>query len=171
MTARAKFAALRYELPLPGAAPLVLAPLSASDAHRLGEEFAAINPWAAYGYPAASLGDFLAASEADAPRFALIVDEAIVGAAVIRCAWLRGPYLQFLAILPEAQRLGLGAAFVAWMEREARDANERNLWVAASQINAGAIRFYERHGFTEVAMLDDLVADGRNEILFRKRLT
>ncbi|MEI9902060.1 MAG: GNAT family N-acetyltransferase [Hyphomicrobium sp.] len=69
-----------------------------------------------------------------------------------------------------AQGRGLGAAFLAFMEREARAAEERNLWVAASEINVDAIRFYERHGFMATARLDDLAYDGRAEILFRKRL-
>ena len=149
---------------------IVVAPLAPDDGQRLGTAFAAIDPWAAYGYPAAVLARFLAASEPDALRFGLSLDNALAGAAVVRPNWLRGPYLQLLAVLPDAQGRGIGAAFLAWMEREARAANERNLWVAASQINAGAIRFYERHGFVEVAMLNDLVADGFNEILFRKRL-
>ena len=59
---------------------------------------------------------------------------------------------------------------MAFMEREARAAEERNLWVAASEINDGAIRFYERHGFVRVAALDGLAYDDRVEFLLRKRL-
>ena len=94
----------------------------------------------------------------------------MVGAAVIRPGWLRGPYLQFLGVVPGFQRRGLGGALLAWMEREARAAKERILWVAASEINTDAIRLYERHGFTQTAKLDDLAWDGRAEILMRKRL-
>jgi ribosomal protein S18 acetylase RimI-like enzyme len=170
MTPPEIFAAPATALALPGDDALVLAPLAEADAHRLGEAFARIDPWAAYGYPATGLVSFLAAREPGVSRLALVLDQQTVGASVIRADWLRGPYLQFLAVLPDAQRRGIGAAFLAWMEREARAANERNLWVAASQINTGAIRFYERQGFTEVAKLDGLVADGFEEILFRKRL-
>jgi len=112
----------------------------------------------------------LAAVEPGAPRLSLSLDGTVVGAAVIRTAWLRGPYLQFFAVLPDAQGRGVGAAFLSWMEREARAADERNLWVVASQINTGAIRFYQRHGFTHIADLDDLAYDGRTEFLFRKRI-
>jgi len=56
------------------------------------------------------------------------------------------------------------------MEREARAAGERNLWVAVSEINTDAQRLYERHGFIQAARLDDLACDGRTEILMRKRL-
>ena len=110
------------------------------------------------------------ATEPGAPRLALLLDNALAGAAVVRPGWLRGPYLQFLAVVPGAQGRGIGSAFMAWMEREARDAKERNLWVAASEINTGAIRLYERQGFKQIATLDDLAWDGRAEIFMRKRL-
>jgi GNAT superfamily N-acetyltransferase len=170
MSDAAKPPEITYELAAPGGAILTLAALSEADAQRLGTAFAAIDPWATYGYPADVLVKFLATSEPGASRLALTYESNVVGAAVVRTAWLRGPYLQFLAILPGAQRQGLGAAFLAWMEREARATRERNLWVAASEINADAIRFYLRHGFQPTAHLDDLVCDGRTEILFRKRL-
>lgn len=170
MSGPARFDAASYEAPVRGGAILTLSPLAAADAQRLGEALAKIDPWAAYGYPASALARFLAAAEAGAPRFALVFEGEVVGAAVIRTAWLRGPYLQFLAILPERQGRGLGTAFLEWMEREARAAQERNLWVAASEINTEAIRFYERHGFKATAHLDSLAFDGRTEILFRKRL-
>ena len=113
---------------------------------------------------------FLAGHEPGAQRLALMLDGEIAGAAVVRPGWLRGPYLQFLAVVPAAQGRGIGSAFIGWMEREARAAKERNLWVAASEINTGAIRLYERQGFAPIAKLDDLAWDGRAEILMRKRL-
>jgi len=170
MTDTAKSTAPTYELTVAGGASLLLSPLSEADAQRLGAAFAAIDPWAAYGYAAETLVKFLATVEPGAQRLALTYEGSVVGAVVIRPAWLRGPYLQFLAILPGAQGQKLGSAFLAWMEREARDAGERNLWVAASEINGDAIRFYLRHGFQPAAHLDDLAYDGRTEILFRKRL-
>ena len=170
MTGPARFSLDSYELPTPDGLALAVAPLAADDAQRLGLAFAAIDPWATYGYPASVLASFLATAEPGAPRFALVSAGKIAGAAVIRTAWLRGPYLQFLAVLPAHQGRGLGSAFLAWMEAEARAAQERNLWVAASDINADAIRFYERHGFKSTAVLDGLVYDDRTEILFRKRL-
>ena len=84
---------------------------------------------------------------------------------------MRGPYIQFLAVLPPYQRQGLGSAVVAWVEAQARLGEERNLWIAASEINTDARRLYEHLGFREVAKLDDLVCKGRAEILYRKRLS
>ncbi len=170
MSTPASFGAARYELPLAGGEDLILAPLSPADGTRLGAVFAAIDPWAAYGYPAATLSAFLANPEPGAQRLALMLGGETAGAAVVRPGWLRGPYLNFLAVVPGAQDRGIGGAFLTWMEREARTSKERNLWVAASEINTGAIRLYERHGFVQTAKLDDLAWDGRAEILMRKRL-
>ena len=165
----ARFTQPFYELKARGGM-LVVAPLAADDGERLGTAFAAIDPWAAYGYPAAALSKFLLAVEPGAPRFALQVGGEVAGAAVIRTAWLRGPYLQFIGVTPAHQNSGLGSAVLDWMEREARAAGERNLWVAVSEINTDAQRLYERHGFIQAARLDDLACDGRTEILMRKRL-
>jgi len=170
MSQPSSFAAPRHELPARDGKTLSIDQLSAADGNRLGAIFAAIDPWATYGYPVSALAGFLSAQEPGAPRFALKLDAALVGAGVLRPGWLRGPYLQFLAILPGFQGRGLGSAVLDWMEREARAGNERNLWVAASEINTGALRLYERHGFTRTAKLDDLAWDGRAEILLRKRL-
>jgi diamine N-acetyltransferase len=171
MTAAAPFARRRHEAMTGNAAPaLVIEPLPREEADRLGAAFAAIDPWASYPYPATSLAAYFAADEPGAPRFALKCDGEIVGVAGLRLNWLRGPYLQFLGILPAFQRRGLGAGTLAWVEGEARSSGERNLWVAATDSNAGAIRFYQAHGFAAVAPLPDLVREGRTEILLRKRL-
>lgn len=172
MMGPARFDALNYSLPAiaDGRVP-TLGPLPAEAVYPLSEAIAAMDPWHTYRYPAEALRRMLTGNEPGVPRLAISLGREIVGVCVIRTAWLRGPYLQFLALLPTAHNRGIGAAFLAWMEGEARRAEERNLWVAASQINTGAIRFYERAGFTKVADLDNLACDGRTEFLFRKRLT
>jgi diamine N-acetyltransferase len=172
MSEPAAFSAERYALEVaeePSAA-LILTPLAEDEAAGLGAAFAAIDPWASYGYPAAALATYFGKREPDAPRFLLKFRNEVAGAMGMRCDWLRGPYLQFLGILPPFQRRGFGRTLLTWIEREARAAQERNLWVAASEINSDAIRFYERHGFAQAARLPDLVYDGRTEVLLRKRL-
>ncbi len=154
----------------PKAANIRFEPMTASAAAIPGGALAKIDPWALYGYTPAALSAYLAAREADAPRFEIIVDRAIAGAIGIRRNWMRGPYLQFLGILPPYQRQGVGRMALAWFEGEARARAEQNIWVAASDFNARALAFYERHGFGRVATLDGLIAEGRSEILFRKRL-
>lgn len=172
MSEPAPFASERYELTLAGecAEALVVVPLPESEAQWLAEAFANIDPWASYAYPAQALAAYLAKQEPGAPRFLLKLGSETAGAAGMRLGWLRGPYIQFLGLLPSFQRRGLGSAVLAWAARESRAAKDRNLWVAASDINGDAIRFYERHGFAPVAQLEGLVYDGRTEILLRKRL-
>jgi diamine N-acetyltransferase len=171
MSDPAPFAALRYEIVAARGAPIFAEPMTEREAAPLAEAVAALEPWRTYAYPASKLAAFLAKHEPGAPRFLFRRDGKVLGAIVVRLNWMRGPYIQFLAVLPPYQRQGLGTAAVAWVEAQARLGEERNLWIAASEINADARRLYERLGFSEVAKLDDLVCEGRAEILYRKRLS
>jgi GNAT superfamily N-acetyltransferase len=171
MTAPA-FLAERYVLEARGRAgeQLILARLEPREAEALGPALAGIDPWATHAYAAQALSAYLGKDEPGAPRFALRAGDSLAGAVGLRLDWLKGPYLQLLGLLPGYQGCGFGAAVLTWMQREACAVSERNLWVAASDFNSGALRFYERHGFVRVAALEGLVAEGRSEILLRKRL-
>lgn len=148
----------------------VLKPMSPQIAETLALEFARVDPWVRYPTTSAFLAAYLAHDEPGAARFELVVGSETAGAVGVRHEWLRGPYLQFLGIRPAYQRQGLGERILGWFEEDARIRAARNLWVAASDFNTGAIRFYERHGFKHVTALENLVADGRTEILLRKEL-
>jgi diamine N-acetyltransferase len=153
-----------------GEPALTLSKITGSEAQELGARFAAIDPWARYPYPASALQSYFAADEPGAPRYGIRFGQALVGAIGIRFNWLHGPYIQFLGLLPREQARGIGGRVLKWLEWEARDHGARNLWVAASDFNADAIRFYEHHGFARIADLDGLVRDGKTEVLMRKRL-
>jgi diamine N-acetyltransferase len=145
--------------------------MTSAAAEKLGAAFAAIDPWARYAYTASMLTAYLGNDENDAPRFEIVVDNELAGSIGVRRNWLRGPYLQFLGILPAFQHRGIGSVALDWFEGEARAAQAQNLWVAASDFNARALAFYERRGFDRVATLEDFVVDNSAEILLRKRLT
>ncbi len=147
----------------------VLAPLEDADAHSLAAACAAIDPWKRMDYAVDVLERYFQTSDPASHRFALTRDGALAGAVVLRYPWLKGPYLEFLAVLPEHQGNGLGRAVLAWMENEVA-ASDRNLWVLASDFNELALAFYERFGFEPVAPLPDVAAQGFTEILLRKRL-
>ena len=166
------FSAMTYDLdPGRGAVKRVaLAPVPPSEAHRLAAAIAAIDPWAKYGYAPARLATFFSGSEPSAPRYALYAEGDIAGVVGLKLDWLRGPFLQFLGILPEAQGQGLGSSVLAWIELEARRGGHRNLWVTASDFNVRALGLYRRHGYEETARLDGLVSDEHAEMLLRKRL-
>jgi diamine N-acetyltransferase len=150
--------------------PVSLVAMTPEVAAQLGPAFADMDPWARLGFTANALTQYFANPEPGAPRYAVRVGDAIAGAAGFRTAWLRGPYLQFLGLLTPYQGQNVGPLVLAWFEGQARARGERNLWVAASDFNPAAIRFYERHGFRHAALFEDLIADGYNEILLRKRL-
>ena len=125
-------------------------------------------PWSVVDYPAEALARFLAASGDGASRYRVEAGGMEAGAVAIRFPWLKGPYLELLALLPRFQSQGIGASILAWFEQEAVRLDARNLWVCASSFNERALRFYGHHGFRPAATLPGLVADGYDEILLRK---
>ena len=147
---RSPFSAARIDLP--GARLVALEPASAA---RLAEAIVAIPPWSAMDYPADAMARFLAASGDGASRYLVEAGGGEAGAVSIRHPWLKGPYLELLALLPPFQRRGIGAGIVSWFEQAGRGLGARNLWVCASSFNDGALRFYQRHGFAPVATLPD----------------
>ena len=173
MTAARPFAAQRYTLieAAAGAPEFALAPMTADEAGMLGRDLAAIDPWARFGFDAARFTSFLATAEDGAVRFKILAGGDCAGAVVVRLPWLGGPYLNILGVLPAFQRRGIGAAALAWLEAEARWAGARNIWLCVSAFNAGARAFYERHGYQPAAQLADLVMEGEDEVLMRKRLS
>ena len=150
---------------------LHLRPL-APDAHRrLAEALAAIPPWSTLGSSADALTQNLQAEEPGTQRYAIVVDSTLAGVLSVRLPWLKGPYIELLAILPGFQRHGIGTAVLSFVEAEAKRLGARNVWVCGSQFNKDALHFYKRNGFCEVASLPDLVTDGFAETLLRKTLT
>jgi diamine N-acetyltransferase len=137
-------------------------------APKLAEAIVAMPPWSAMSYPADAMARFLASSADGASRFLIEVDGAEAGTVAVRHPWLKGPYLELLALLPPFQRRGIGAGIMSWFEQAGRGLGARNLWVCASSFNDGALRFYQRHGFRPAATLPGLVAEGYEEILLRK---
>lgn len=115
------------------------------------------------------MGAYLARRDPGLTRRAVVAGGEVVGAACVRYPWLRGPYLELLAVLPAHQGRGLGTEILAWMEGEALG-RCGNAWVAVSAPNEGARRFYARRGYRELAELDGLVREGETELLLRKRL-
>ena len=153
------------------ATDFLLSTVTADDAVALGHATAAMEPWTRYGFAAAGLESLFRPAADGTQRVALrSATGEIAAAIVIRPAWLAGPYVQFLVVLPAFQGRGLGTGLLRWIEHEARRASARNLWICTSDFNAAAARLYRRHGFEDVAILDGLVRDGIGERLMRKRL-
>lgn len=135
----------------------------------LGPAVAAIEPWSRLDYPASSMTGFLATEDPALTRMVVFAGNTPAGVIAVRSPWLHGPYLQLLALLPPFQGQGFGATLLGWFERQASPRN-RWLWLCYSSFNARAGDFYARHGFERVAGLPDLLADGFEEVLMRKRI-
>ena len=147
-----------------------LRPLEQADLADLAEQLAAIDPWASLGYGAEALARYLGRSDSALIRFALEHGEdSRAGILAVRHPWLRGPYIEVLAIFPAHQGHGLGKAVVEWAASQAAR-GAANLWACVSDFNTSARRFYATQGFAEVAPLDGLVSPGQSEILLRKKL-
>jgi diamine N-acetyltransferase len=135
---------------------------------RLAAAIVAIPPWSVMNYPADAMARFLSTADGCVSRYAIEIGGEQLGALSVRSPWLKGPYLELLALLPVAQGQGIGSSILTWFEQEVLEHGSRNLWVCASSFNTRALRFYERHGFEQAATLPGLVVDGYGEILLRK---
>lgn len=142
-----------------------LEPLARDAAAAVAARLVEMDPWLRLGYHAEALGRYLTQDSPALWRWAIVDGAAVVGAVAVRFPWLRGPYVELLAVFPEAQGAGIGAAVLGWLQSAA--AHEGNLWVMASAFNERARRFYRRHGFAEIGVVPELVRAGHDELLMR----
>jgi ribosomal protein S18 acetylase RimI-like enzyme len=149
-------------------APCTLSPLLPEDCPPLAAAIVAMEPWSVMEYPADRLSEFLVKLDGGVTRCLIEVGSEKAGVISVRCPWLKGPYLELLALLPPFQGKGIGGSLLRRFEKEAVSREARNLFVCASSFNERALRFYRRHGFRELAVLPGLVAEGYDEILLRK---
>ncbi|MGE5515419.1 MAG: GNAT family N-acetyltransferase [Bacteroidota bacterium] len=143
-----------------------LRPLCPADIAVLAPTLAAMDPWRTLGFTAIGLAAYLGRDDGALHRVVAERDGRPVAVLALRRPWLRGPYIELLAVLPDAQGGGTGRRLVEW----AASQGGGNLWACVSAFNEAARAFYARAGFVEVTALPDLVADGADEILLRRRL-
>lgn len=80
-----------------------------------------------------------------------------------------GGYLKLMAVLPDAQARGVGAALLSAFEAEVA-AVSAHAFLLCSDFNEGAQRFYERHGWAPVGALPGLVLPDVAERIYWKRV-
>jgi len=144
-----------------------LAPLQPADIQQISEQLAQMHPWQTLGYSATTLSNYLQRDDACLYKYA-IVTEQLAGVLCVRYPWLRGAYIELVAIFPKQQGLGLGHQLIQWLASQLT--LNANLWALVSAINPQARQFYQREGFIEIGELQDFVMTGYNEILLRKPL-
>lgn len=141
----------------------LLRPLESTDAETLAKACAEIDPWKSLGYGAATLAGYLRRDDPALSRFVIGGDDGLLA---LRRPWLRGSFIEMLAILPGCQGRGLGRAAVQWAAKQEASGN---LWATVSAFNSPARQFYQRLGFAEISVLRDLIVHGQDEILLRLR--
>ncbi|MFZ1071559.1 MAG: GNAT family N-acetyltransferase, partial [Methyloceanibacter sp.] len=105
-----------------------LLPLEQSSCASLAARIAAIEPWSVMNYPAETLTAFLSTPDESVSRYVISVNGEEAGVVSVRHPWLKGPYLELLALLPQAQDQGIGSSIIAWFESAALKHGARNLW-------------------------------------------
>lgn len=143
--------------------------LEEHDARSIGRELVSIEPWLSLGYTEEGLFRYLRRSDPALSRYVILVSEEVAGAVCVRFPWLRGPCLELLAVFASKQRHGIGREILHWMEHEFCKFSS-NIWTLASSFNKAGRKFYENMGFSEVAVLHGLIADGFDEALLRKEI-
>lgn len=146
-----------------------LIPCPAGLARFLAQQLAGMDPWLRLCYQVDVLDRFFLNPGCDAERYLLRIDQEIAGVLCLKQPWLRGVYLEQLAIFPPWQGRGLGRAALAFIEQS--HPRTGNIWLLVSRFNQSARSFYLANGFVELCTLDDLLVAGEDEILMRKRRT
>lgn len=145
-----------------------LAPLENGEAKELAAELAEMDPWVTLGHGQRALATWMTREDPGLKRYAIRCGSQTAGITGVRHPWLKGPYLELVAVLPAYQNTGIGSSALRWFDAEARKTS-KNSWLLVSSFNVSAKRFYERYGWKEAAVLPGLAADGHDEVLMRKR--
>lgn len=130
----------------------------------ISKELFSMEPWLTLGYTEECLFRHLHRFDPALRRYAISVSEKVVGV-----AWLRGPCLELLAVFASKRAGGIGREIVFWIENECRKSSS-NIWTLTSSFNEAARKFYRNAGFSEFVIFPNLVADGFDEILLRKKI-
>lgn len=143
--------------------------LRPDDAPYLAIRLSAMDPWKTLGSEPAGLEKYLLRPDEALARFAVEIDERPVAIIAVRHPWLRGSFLEMLAVIEGWHGQGIGGALLNWLEKQAIRLAP-NLWATVSSFNEPALEFYRAHGFADAAVLPGLLREQFDEILLRKDL-
>lgn len=128
-----------------------------------------MEPWSRLGYTAARLYRQLSARSPERHAYIITCDDQDAGILCLRGPWWNGIYVELLAVFPQWQARGIGRGALEAAVAIHRD-RWSNIWLLVSGFNRDAQCFYRRLGFETIGCLRDLILDGEDEILMRKRL-
>ena len=151
---------------------MTVRPLARAEIPALAAALAGLPLMVRYGRDAAALARSLEAA-AGRGEGLLVAEE---DGAVRGLAWFLpagtlalGGYLRLIAVVPGAEGRGTGLALLKAFEAETAR-HSAHAFLLVSDFNAGAVRFYEREGYTRVGPLPGLVLPDVAELLYWKRL-
>ncbi len=116
--------------------------LSSFHAAEIGQALESMDPWKHLNFDADSLIRYLLKPDAALIRTVMIHNGRLVGALAVRSPWLRGPYLELLAVLPHEQGRSFGKQALDWAFANAKTSGATNFWACVSAFNAKARGFY-----------------------------
>lgn len=140
-----------------------------SEAKDIAANLVGMDPWRTLEYQADALAVHLTRPDPAFFPFTIRVSGRRAGVVGLRYPWLKGIFLELLAVFPPCQGSGLGREVMSWIEAEARP-HAGNFWITVSAFNHRARSFYKSLGFFEVACLENLIKEGYDELLLRKIL-
>lgn len=105
--------------------------------------------------------------ESEGELYVVYSGEWIAGCILIEMKGNLKGFIRSFCIAPEFQGGGIGGKVIRYIENLIFQ-KYPNVFVFAASFNEGAIRFYERHGYTRIGVLKDYEVSGCDEIMFRK---
>ena len=79
-------------------------------------------------------------------------------------------YIQTIEVIAERRGRGVGGELIKRIEKSARDAGARAIWLHVDTQNAAAIRLYESHGYEMQRRAEDYYPRGRAAFVYHKDL-
>ena len=147
-------------------------PLARDELPALAAALAALPLMVRYRRDAAALARALEAALARGDGL-LVADE---GGPLLGLAWFTpagtlglGGYLRLIAVVAGGEGKGTGVALLRAFEGETAKASA-HAFLLVSDFNEGAIRFYEREGYSRVGAMPGLVLPDVAEVMYWKRL-
>jgi ribosomal protein S18 acetylase RimI-like enzyme len=142
--------------------------LQPRDVAEISRTLASMEPWRKLDYKPEALAFYLLRADPSLKRYSITIAGKVSGGLSVRFPWLFGPFIELIALFDNCRGKGHGRQLIDWVARNFPQSP--NLWATVSSFNLDAQKFYHSAGFEQVAVLQDLIREGRHEILLRKRL-
>jgi GNAT superfamily N-acetyltransferase len=126
-----------------------------------------MDPWRTLEYTPDIFEYYFFRADLALTRYEIIFSGTVVGILTLRSPWLSGPFIELMALFEGFQGKGIGRRLIDWI---CDNYKSFNLWATVSSFNLKAQKFYSDAGFQQMAILDDLIKEGWDEILLRKRM-